>query len=157
MFRKQTTSPRGVLRSLFERKETRMGKYVREHVVEVRDSDIHGKGVFAKRAIRKGRRLGVYGGTLMTLEEHEEAFGDELPRYTLEIEPFQKSRVWYVDSSEEHCPPEFMHWTRHINDNRGTGLDTNVCFDSMGSVFAVRDIKVGEELLISYGSEYWEE
>ncbi len=127
---------------------------MREHVIEVRESAIHGKGVFAKKTIRKNRRLCVYKGHLLTPSQHDDRYGEKLAAYSMMIGPFGDSKTAvFVDASEEWDDP--LHWSRYVNDPRGTGNEANIRFESDGSLVAICDIEAGDELLVRYGDVYW--
>src|SRR5258705_3063396 len=51
-------------------------------VIIVRGSEIHGRGVFAARAIAKGERIIEYKGTLITEAEADERYGDDDTNHT---------------------------------------------------------------------------
>ena len=50
--------------------------------IVVRGSAIHGKGVFATRAIAKGERIIEYKGTLITEEAADDRYGDDESNHT---------------------------------------------------------------------------
>lgn len=122
------------------------------HVI-VRKSNIPGagNGVFAKKDIMKGEDLGYYTGEIISEEEFHKRYDDEgYGEYVLYLsDPNKKGKFLYVDSKY------YSNWVSRINASRKTGKRANVYWDTEGHVFACRNIKEGEELLVNYGSEYW--
>ena len=127
-------------------------------LVEIRTSEIDGFGVFASRLIQKGVLLGRYIGTIMTKQEVDEMYGDNVAKYVLAINcdnacdcilPHTDPHIVYVDGAFGG------NWTKYINDGPHSDIDANVEFQSDGSVVTLRDIRENEELFVDYGSEYW--
>ena len=52
-------------------------KYIKSDSVEVRNSRIQGKGVFATKQIRKGQRIIEYIGERISPEEETDRYDDE--------------------------------------------------------------------------------
>ena len=48
-------------------------------LIEVRNSPIHGRGVFARRAIRRGKRVIEYGGERLPAEDGYARYDDVPP------------------------------------------------------------------------------
>lgn len=47
------------------------------------------------------------------------------------------------------------HWTKFINDARGTEYENNMVIGKDGAIVAIREIQSEEELFLDYGSDYW--
>src|SRR3989344_6306745 len=113
--------------------------YVMENrFVEIRYSKIHGNGGFAKRKIKKGRRIIEYIGTKVTKTQAEKISGKVV------IFLFEIDDKWDIDGSV----PE--NTARFINHS----CDPNCTFDIIkGRIWikARRNIKKGEELSYNYG------
>lgn len=111
---------------------------------EVRTSTIPkaGKGVFTKRAFKKGAKLGVYVGKVVNFKEDASRDGD----YSMEVQ----DGLVVVDAAD--CG----NWTRFINDGRSKKKN-NVKFTKTGTVVSLRNIEEGEELFACYGPSYWSE
>jgi len=115
--------------------------------LEVRVSTIAGagKGLYTKRAIRKGETICEYSGDVLTLLQY---LGHEDTSYTLTL-----STNAYVDAlhSDTHA--------RYINDNADpTALNARwrkMPREGKALVVATRDIGPNEEIFISYGENYW--
>lgn len=119
---------------------TRFQELVAPHM-SVEQSRVAGRGVFWRgtEALATGKRIGVYAGAVTSAEPADTT-------YTLSLGPRT-----HVDGSRHG------NWTQFINDPRGTGKAANVMFTTDGSVLTLRAIQPGEELLIDYGAEYWED
>ena len=106
--------------------------------VEIRYSKIHGNGGFAKRKIKKGRRIIEYIGTKVTKTQAEKISGKA------GIFLFEIDDKWDIDGSV----PE--NTARFINHS----CDPNCTFDIIkGRIWikSKQDIKKGEELSYNYG------
>jgi SET domain-containing protein len=99
---------------------------------EVRDSGIHGKGLFAVRKITKGKVIGTYQGPKVYTDAED---GD----HVLWIEDDDGS-VYGVDGKND---------LRYVNHS----TKANVVFEGEELV-ALRDIKRGEELTHHYGDDW---
>lgn len=102
--------------------------YVRNDLIYVDESPVHGRGLFARRNIRKGTELGQC--------KVKKAKGDG--PYVLDID----------DTGERY---RVLCHLRYINHGR----KPNVAYYDDLSVVALKNIKAGEELLHHYGDE-WE-
>jgi uncharacterized protein len=108
--------------------------------LQVRDSPIHGRGVFATRPIRKGRRIIEYAGrrvpwkSIPANSEHTSLFG--------------------INDGADVIDPSIggneARWINHSCDPNCEAIE-----DEFGRVFiyALRDIGAGEELFYDYKLE----
>ena len=101
-----------------------------EHV-EVRRSLIHGKGVFAKRNIRKHSLVGVFEGSA-TMRNG---------RYVLWVENDEGELVGIRGQNE----------LRYLNHSRRA----NACFRG-DKLFALANIRAGAEITFDYGEDWSE-
>jgi len=100
--------------------------------VEVKQSQIHGLGLFAARTIRKGTTVGYYEGP----EAQEGDFGDHV--------------LWIYDEDEEReYGIEGQNETRFVNHCKGANANFNG-----EQLIALRTIRAGEEITHDYG-EAW--
>lgn len=98
-------------------------------LVEVRRSSIHGKGLFARRRIRAGTRIGSYEGP------RTQKIGDHV--------------LWVVDEEGNEYGIDGRNELRYVNHSRRP----NVVFEE-ADLIALRDIEPGEELLHDYGEDW---
>ncbi len=100
---------------------------------EVRESGIHGLGLFAKKALRKGSTVGYYVGEKVTSMKDD---GDHV--------------LWIYDEDEEtEYGIDGVNETRYVNHSK----KANANFDGE-RLIALRGIKAGEEITHDYG-EAW--
>jgi len=124
-----------------------------ENQLEVKRSNIpgSGKGLFTTKPIEKGTLIVEYKGKKTSWAEVDHKDGSN-------------AYIYYVN---KNCVIDASGYTnclaRYANDAKGLklikGLNNNCIFIKEGEqVFlkALRNIAPGEELLVSYGKEYWE-
>ena len=104
-----------------------------------------GFGLWAARDLPIGTRPVIYSGDKMTTL-HDSDGGP----YALSI-----TRNWAIDAARTNTA-----YGRWVNDPRGTGRRANVRFvvnpgKKTACLEVIRPIKKGDELFVSYGSEYW--
>jgi uncharacterized protein len=109
-----------------------------------------GKGLFTRIHIAKGTRMVEYKGRKQRWREVKDQ--DGINGYLMYI-----NRNVVINAL-----PAIHTLGRYANDARGlvrmTGLRNNSEYVSEGSrcfIEATRNIKAGEEILVSYGREYW--
>ena len=102
--------------------------YLRDDLVEVRESSIHGRGLFAAAAIKKGTELGIC--------RTKRAKGSG---------PYV---LWMDDDGNERY--RVLCDLRFINHSK----KPNVAFYDDLTVVALKRIPAGEELLHDYGDEW---
>jgi SET domain-containing protein len=100
--------------------------------VEIKESGIHGLGLFARRMLRKGTIIGIYRGVEVAPGED----GD----HVLWIYDENEEREYGIDGDNE---------TRFVNHSRSS----NAHFDGE-RLIAQRTIRSGEEITHDYG-EAW--
>lgn len=101
------------------------------HKVEVRKSPIHGKGVYAKKKIKGGRKIGTYHGD----------FVEEDDVYVL----------WITDEDGNEYGVNGTSDLKYLNHS----FSPNAEFDG-DELYALRDIKPGEEITFHYGDIFEE-
>lgn len=110
---------------------------------EVRQSPVHGKGVFAKRDLRKGEKLLEYKGELIDWEE-------ALARHP--HDPNQPNHTFYFHIDDGHVidggrSGNRARWINHAcAPNCRAEQDGQQVF-----IFARKDIAAGSELFYDYG------
>ncbi len=111
-----------------------------------------GKGLFAKREIKKGERVVEYIGEIITEAELDRRAEKDVYGYSFYINKRKCIDAYYT-------PNELA---RYANDalglRRKKGLKNNSCYviyRNSGWIKAEKNIKPGEEIFVSYGAEYW--
>lgn len=119
--------------------------------VEIRPSSIEGAGLglFAVEDFQKGDFIVPYEGEFINEAELNRRYGDDTAKYALKV-----SKNVYIDSACSRGTGAFINQaTKKTNNNaalfRGTSRRPQ---DS--SVRALKAIKAGEEIFVSYGSKY---
>ena len=114
-----------------------------------------GKGLFTKQFIAKGTRILEYKGEITTWKK---VLQTERETKTLNKYLYYINRNYVIDALRH---PKVL--ARYANDAKGlgkvSGLFNNCKYvEDEGRVCmeALKDIAAGEELLISYGKEYWD-
>lgn len=109
-----------------------------------------GKGLFARHFIPKGTPIAEYKGKITTWKEVKLKNSNGYLYYV--------NREHVIDASNHKKSK-----ARYANDARGLkrikGIINNAIYtESHGRVFieSTRDIAPGEEILVSYGKEYWD-
>jgi SET domain-containing protein len=100
----------------------------------VGDSTIHGKGLYAKRAIKKGDYIGTYKGPTC----HD-------------LDTGGPHVLWVEDENGVWVGRDGRNILRYMNHHK------NPCAEFDGfDLFALRDIRKGSEITIHYGDEFVE-
>jgi len=110
-----------------------------------------GKGLYAKRAIAKGERIVEYKGRIITWAEAKK-------------QPGINGYLFYITAKKVVDAAGYTKaLARYANDARGftkiKGLLNNaeyVVDDGRVFIDAKRTIAKGEEILVGYGKEYWD-
>ncbi len=114
----------------------------RNEPIEARKSSIHGMGVFATRAIRKGEIFAEYKGRILTEEEADELYGDDAePDGIVLLFSLGDGRV--IDAAVGGNVAKFINHS--CDPNSETFLDGHRIF-----IQALRDIQPGEEITYDY-------
>lgn len=110
--------------------------------LEIRDSNIHGKGVFTIKSIKEGQIAVKWGGKVVTAEEFRNGVG--LKHTNVGI----GDDLYLVAESEE---------SRSIDDYMNHSCNPNLWLIDEITLVANRDIDEGEELTIDYAIEISDE
>lgn len=110
---------------------------------EIRRSTIHGNGVFARRTVRSGRKIGELDGELISVAEaRRRAEGMEV----VTIVEFEDDKA--LDVTIDPC-------LRYVNHS----CEPNTYMRRIGhcvEFYAIRRIRTGEELTCDYGETHHE-
>lgn len=137
-------------------------KYCFQHTkkkkgLAIKDSTIRnaGKGLFAARDLPRGTRLPYKGELLSVAEINRRYPGQTLGEYVLCFGRGRGRRCVDARSTQAGLG-------RYANDVRGTQLRPNAEFrdprrgETWPALYLTRAVRAGEEILVSYGDEYWE-
>ncbi|CAF0834440.1 unnamed protein product [Adineta steineri] len=106
-----------------------------------------GFGVFARRFIPRHSYFGPYGGS-----KHNSRLIKETSDYSWEVRDKSGNIMYYIDGSELNR----SNWLRFVNCPNTVSQENLISFMFHGDIFylAIRNITVGEELLVYYGHNY---
>lgn len=114
----------------------------------IRESKIHGKGVFAARDIKKGERIIEYLGEKISKEESNRRGLENEERAKAigggAVYIFELDEEWDVDGNFDYNDARFINHACRTNCEA-------VSEDGTIWIYAARDIKKDEELLYNYG------
>ena len=112
-----------------------------------------GKGLFTKKSIKKGKRIIQYRGEIINWKEYMERVERDEDGYLVYI-----NKKCCIDAF-----PTKQYKARYANDASGLvrtmGLKNNCQYETVRDkcfIVATREIKPGEEILVSYGKGYWD-
>lgn len=105
--------------------------------LEVRETKKQGKGVFAKKPVRKGERLAILGGDIMLIDEI-----DNLPQ-ELQDYPMQIEERFVLGARTPTPEPEDTDFFNH-------SCNPNAGFKGQIFLVALRDIRKDEEITFDY-------
>ena len=116
-----------------------------EATLEIRDSSVHGKGVFTLAPIRAGTRISEFTGVEMSYRDFKAKYGKDY-RHTYQQRPYWLP--WIVAKEERNL-------ITYVNDGYyGKGPGYHNCVLKKRWLVADRDITEGEELLLRYPGNY---
>ncbi|MDO9375956.1 MAG: SET domain-containing protein [Ferruginibacter sp.] len=124
-----------------------------EKHLEVKKSTIPGagKGLFTKKPIAKGTYIIEYTGTITTWKDvdHDEGANVYIyyvnRKHVIDASKNTKSLARYAnDARGLQRPKGFRNNSQYVNDEDHIYIQ------------ALRDIPAGDEILVSYGKEYWD-
>ncbi len=112
--------------------------------VEVRDSKIHGKGLFAKKLIPKGKMIVEYIGHEMSWKDFTNKYGS----YKMNsLNTYPMRRIWRIIVAKEE-PYKSSNLVNMINEGEAN------CVLKKRGLWSCREIEEGEELLLKYPKDY---
>ena len=115
-------------------------------MVIIKKSQIEGLGVFAKDDISKGTKIADYYGKEMKWKTFKNKYG-EYKSNSLHTYPMR--RIWKILVAKEE-PYKSRNLTNYINEVRGKSN----CELKLRALYAKKDIKKGQELLLDYPKDY---
>lgn len=120
-----------------------------EKLIEVRNSPIHGRGVFARVAIKKGTRIIEYKGARMTQKQSDIVYGGTSD--TGHTFLFTLNDYYVIDGNKN------SNAARWINHGCNPNCESETEEDDSGRpekervfIHAIRNIKAGDELTYDY-------
>ena len=112
--------------------------------LELRDSPIHGLGVFATRDFPTGYCFGEFIGTEMGHTQFKSKYGNDR-RYCC-----RQRRTWRYRVAKEN-----RNWITYVNDGKhNQSVSVVNVYIKRFFIYAQTPVKAGDELLLDYGKEY---
>ena len=119
---------------------------VKNDLVTIKRSKIEGLGVFSKEDISKGTKIADYYGKEMKWKTFKTRYGD-YKKNSLHTYPMR--RIWKILVAKEE-PYRSKNLTNYINEIHGKAN----CELKLRALYAKKDIKKGDELLLDYPKDY---
>lgn len=110
--------------------------------LEVRDSNIHGKGVFTKEKILKGEVVIIWGGQVVSIEDFSKGIGEKHTNVGI-----GENLFLVAPNADEKSIDDFMNHS----------CNANLWLENEVTLSAKNDIDAGEELFIDYAIEIADE
>lgn len=106
--------------------------------LEIKNTEKYGKGTFAMEIIKKGERLFIFGGHIMSREE-EETLPEKIRDIAIQID---KNFVIGPNTIEELSDTDYVNHSCSPN----SGIKGQI------TLVAMKDIESGEEITFDYGT-----
>ena len=119
---------------------------INNKLVKIKKSKIEGLGVFAFEDIYKGTKIADYYGKEMKWKTFTNRYGDYK---TNSLHTYPMRRIWKILVAKEE-PYRSKNLTNYINEIPGKSN----CELKMRALYAKKDIKKGDELLLDYPKDY---
>jgi len=128
------------------RKRLSKAKSIKNHLVTIKKSKIEGLGVFASVDIDKGTKIADYYGKEMKWKTFKHRYGDYKSN---SLHTYPMRRIWKILVAKEE-PYKSKNLTNYINEIPGKSN----CELKLRALYAKKNIKKGEELLLDYPKDY---
>jgi len=113
---------------------------------ELKESPIHGNGLFATQNIKKGQKLFRYVGDEMSLDEFKRRYGEYKSN---SLNTYRMKRIHRIIVAKEE-PFKSENVVNYVNESEQPN-----CVLKNRFLTAQRDVCVGEELTLRYPSDYY--
>ena len=118
----------------------------KNNLVTIKRSKIDGLGVFAISDIAKGTKIADYYGKEMKWKTFKKRYGEYK---TNSLHTYPMRRIWKILVAKEE-PYKTHNLTNYINEIPGKSN----CELKLKSLYAKKNIKTGQELLLDYPKDY---
>ena len=119
--------------------------------IKVKNSKIHGKGVYARKDITKGTRIIEYLGIKISKEDSEKIYEKQLELH--KKNPSKTGSVYIFDVDEHHDLDGDVWWNRAKLVNHSCSPNCEALTEDDGTIalYSMKNIKKGDELFFNYG------
>lgn len=121
-------------------------RHIKNEYVTIKKSKIEGLGVFAATDIPRGTKIADYYGKEMKWKSFTRRYGSYRSN---SLHTYPMRRIWKILVAKEE-PYRSKNLTNYINEIPGKSN----CELKLRALYAKRDIKRGEELLLDYPKDY---
>jgi SET domain-containing protein len=113
-----------------------------------------GYGVFAKRDLKPGMKLGIYAGEVIS---EEDALQREDRTYFFRVN--HGSGGSHIVDARDNNYANILKFINGVKSSRQRKRQNCVSYQYKSAIYykTVSEVKAGEELLLDYGDDYWEE
>ena len=118
--------------------------------IKVGKSFIHSKGVFARKNIKKGTRIVEYLGREITHQESELLYDKMLENHK-QNPKYASVYTFSIDDEKDLDGDVWWNLAKYINHSCNPNCESMMEEDDTIALYAIRDIKKGEELSFNYG------
>lgn len=125
-----------------------------EKNLEVKESKIKGagKGLFTKVHIKKGQLISRFTGELIENEKVEDLNSNEKFLYLIEWD-----EKYTLNVEHSNCFAKYANDAEGIKKTKMFSNNSEMCWKKNDLFLrAIKDIKEGDEIYVSYGKQYWE-
>jgi SET domain-containing protein len=116
------------------------------NLVYIKESSIQGVGVFSRKFIKNGTKIGDYYGEEMSWKDFKNKYGDYKSN---SLNTYPMRRIWRIIVAKEE-PYKSKNITNFINEDRE---NSNVELKKR-ALYAKEDIQKNTELLLNYPQDY---
>ncbi|OYT36705.1 SET domain-containing protein-lysine N-methyltransferase [Candidatus Pacearchaeota archaeon ex4484_71] len=120
--------------------------------IKVKSSKIHGRGVYAKKHIKKGEKIIEYVGRIITKKQSEEIAERQIQKSKRKK---KRGAVYIFELNKRYDIDGDTPWNKakYINHSCSPNAET-VDEDGHIWIIAIRDIQKGEEITYNYGYSF---
>ena len=121
-------------------------------VIIVKESGIHNKGVFAKKNISKGSRIIEYTGEKISKEEGTLRLDESYLKHSMNPKENAATYIFELDDENDIDGDVDNNPAKYINHSCDPNCEVDISEGHIW-IYALKDIKKGEELHYNYGHE----
>ena len=127
--------------------------------IRVRNSKIHGKGVYARCDIKKGTKIIEYLGKKITHAESEKLYEKMFERHKKNPKKYASVYTFTLDENYDLNGGVWWNLAKFMNHSCSGNCESVMEEDGTIVVYALKKIKKGDELVYNYGYEVenWED
>lgn len=127
-----------------------------EKIVEVRDSGVHNKGVFALKNIPQNTKIIEYRGDVISKKEADKRLDETYVQYKKNPKDYAATYIFELDDEHDLDGNTPDNDAKYINHSCNPNCYFEIKKDHI-DIYAKRDIQEGEELSYNYGFDFDEE